>query len=158
MKASAKIFLKTLEKEVLSKSPGLISAAFFRSLVIEALGRKLRKSPFSFLTFPAAVQGLKLMTEISESAKKYPEKLSEKVTTGKLAEQGISGALAGALLYKANGNKAYKGALIGGVAALAAVYASYYFKQKAAKSKFRAGPVLKVVGNSLAGGAKKLAS
>lgn len=159
MKTSAKIFVRTLQKETLSASSRLISAAFLRNLVIDALGRKLKDSRLRFLALPAAVQGLKLLTEVSQLAEKLPKTSPAKVSVSAAAEQGISGALAGALIYKSDGKKAVKGAVIGCAAALAAVYASYYFRQKLSKSRINtASPALKVIGNSLAAGAKKLAS
>lgn len=158
MKTPAKIFLKTLQKETLSASSRLISAAFLRNLLIDALGRKLKNSRLRFLALPAAVQGLKLITEVSQSAVNMPETSPGKVSAGMAAEQGISGALAGALIYKADGKKVVKGAVIGCAAALAAVYASYYLRHKLAKNRIDAGPVLKVIGSSLVSGSKKLAS
>src|SRR5690606_38475665 len=119
---------------------------------------KLKESPLGFLTGPAAVQGLKLITEAAQAAESLPVTPSGKVSVSTAAGQGISGALAGALIYKAEGKKAARGAVIGCAAALAAVYASYYIRQRISKSRMDTGPVLKVIGNSAARGAKKLAS
>lgn len=61
----------------------------------------------------------------------------------------LSGVLAGASIYKAAGGKMGTGALLGGAAALASTFGSYYLRKSTVKSSHIVDPIIGAIEDAL---------
>lgn len=117
---------------------GLGTIAGFRSMTAPALltanfakfhPQGLAGSPLRYLQKPLVATGFKLLAGgelVGDKLPHMPDRIAPPVLLGRL----LSGALVGAALYKANHGRTLSGALLGGVAALAATYGSFWLRQK----------------------------
>ncbi|UOE46478.1 DUF4126 family protein [Mucilaginibacter sp. SMC90] len=114
--------------------------------------KKLQKSPLRFMqsTTVAAVLNVLSVTELI--ADKLPS-TPNRIEPGGVAGRCLSGALAGASIYKAVGGKSLTGALIGGATAIAATYGSYYLRKNIVKANHIADPLIGAAEDALVIGA-----
>ncbi|MVN22065.1 DUF4126 family protein [Mucilaginibacter arboris] len=121
---------------------GLAIVSGMRSLAsISALSGYLSKAPsplltgfpFGFLQKRYVAIGLKALTLAEMAGDKLPDAPDRIVKAG-LIGRGLSGALAGAALYKSRNGSALAGAILGGTVAVAATYGAYYLRKKLVKS------------------------
>lgn len=107
---------------------GAMGPAFASYFVSRQPSEKLRKSPLGFMQKNVTSRYLQTMAAgelVIDKAPGTPNRIAATGITGR----ALSGALAGATIYQAKGEKAWKGALIGGVAAVAAAYAFFYLRK-----------------------------
>lgn len=103
--------------------------------------QKLSGSPLRFLQSDKAKYGFRFLAAGELVGDKLPNAPNRTAAPG-LVGRCLSGALAGAVTYKATGNKAYTGAIIGSFTALASSFGCFYLRRFAvAKSKL-ADPVI----------------
>lgn len=103
--------------------------------------QKLSGSPLGFLKSDKAKYGFRFLAAGEMIGDKLPNTPNRTGAPG-LIGRCLSGALAGAGTYKATGNQAYVGAVIGSFAALTSSFGCFYLRRFAvAKSKL-ADPVI----------------
>jgi uncharacterized membrane protein len=93
---------------------------------------KLRRSPLGFMQKPGTAKFLQTMAAGELVVDKAPG-VGDRIAAAGIAGRALSGALVGATLYQAKGDKAWKGGLIGAVAAVAAAYAFFYLRREAGR-------------------------
>lgn len=94
--------------------------------------RQLKGSPLGFMQRETVMRGLQTMAAGEMVVDKVPG-MKDRIIPGALAGRAAAGGLAGATLYQASGDKAWRGALVGAVAAVAASYAFFYLRKYAGK-------------------------
>jgi uncharacterized membrane protein len=114
--------------------------------------KKLEKSPLRFMQSTTVAAVLKVLSVTELIADKLPS-TPNRIEPGGVAGRTLSGALAGASIYKAVGGKALTGALIGGAAAIAATYGSYYLRKSVVKANHIADPLIGATEDALVIGA-----
>ncbi|QEM10093.1 DUF4126 family protein [Mucilaginibacter rubeus] len=114
--------------------------------------KKLEKSPLRFMQSTTVAAVLKVLSVTELIADKLPS-TPNRIEPAGVAGRGLSGALAGASIYKAVGGKALAGALIGGATAIAATYASYYLRKNIVKANHVADPLIGAAEDALVIGA-----
>ncbi len=65
-----------------------------------------------------------------------------RIATPGLVFRSLSGAVAGASIYKASGGNIYAGALLGGVTAVAATFGSFFLRKAIVKQAHLIDPVI----------------
>ena len=88
----------------------------------------LQGSPLRHLQAGPVAMGLKFLAASEMAGDKLPQ-MPDRTTLPSLVMRTASGALVGAALFTASRDKALTGALIGGLAALAGTYGSFYLRQ-----------------------------
>jgi uncharacterized membrane protein len=94
--------------------------------------RRLKHTPFNFMQSDATVKVLDTLAVGELIGDKMPS-APDRIAPAGLVGRCISGAFAGASIYKASGNNWYTGALLGGATAIAATYASFYLRKNLVK-------------------------
>lgn len=101
----------------------------------------LNNSPLNFMQRKTATAILALLAAAELAGDKNPS-APNRTGAGGLIGRTIAGALAGASIYKAAGHKALTGALIGGVAASAATFASFNARKQVVELTGYADPYI----------------
>ncbi|MFC0518169.1 DUF4126 family protein [Mucilaginibacter angelicae] len=114
--------------------------------------KKLEKSPLRFMQSTTVAAVLKVLSVTELIADKLPS-TPNRIEPAGVAGRCLSGALAGASIYKAVGGKALTGALVGGTAAIAATYGSYYLRKSIVKANHISDPVIGAAEDALVIGA-----
>jgi uncharacterized membrane protein len=114
--------------------------------------KKLEKSPLKFMQSTTVATVLKILSVTELIADKLPSTPNRTAPVG-VAGRCLSGALAGASIYKAIGGKWLTGALIGGATAIAATYGSYYLRKNIVKANHIADPWIGAAEDALVIGA-----
>jgi uncharacterized membrane protein len=114
--------------------------------------KKLGNSPLKFMQSPTVATTLKVLSLSEVIVDKLPTTPNRTEPAG-VAGRCLSGALAGAGIYKAVGGKALTGALIGGAVAIAATYGSYFLRKSATKASRISDPVIGGIEDALVIGA-----
>jgi uncharacterized membrane protein len=118
---------------------GLGTLAGFRSMAAPALlssnlltyhPRVLDGSPLRWLQKPLVAHGLKLLAAGELVGDKLPQ-TPNRTAAPQLLGRTAAGALVGATLYKINHDSQWRGALLGGLAAVVGTYLSFYLRKKA---------------------------
>jgi uncharacterized membrane protein len=112
----------------------------------------LAKSPLSFLQSNAVANGLKFMAIAEFVGDKLPS-APNRIKPVALIGRGISGALAGAGIFKAAGESAVTGALIGGAAAIASTFGSFFLRKATVKGTGIIDPIIGAIEDALVVGA-----
>ncbi|MBT9391547.1 DUF4126 family protein [Hymenobacter sp. NST-14] len=118
---------------------GLGALAGFRSMTAPALlssnlltyhPQALAGSPLGYLQKPWVAHGLKMLAAgemVSDKLPQMPDRISPTALLGRAA----AGALVGATLFKVNHDKTLNGAVLGGLAAVAGSYLSFFLRKQA---------------------------
>ncbi len=110
--------------------------------------KQLETSPLRLMQSTTVAAVLKIVSVTELIADKLPS-TPNRIEPAGVAARCLSGALAGASIYKAVGGKALTGALIGGAAAIAATYASYFLRKNTVKANHIADPVIGAIEDAL---------
>ena len=119
------------------KAFGLSAVAGLRSFTAPAiLSHQLSRAPadalqdsaFKYLQKGPVATGLKLFAASELAGDKVPN-VPDRITLMPLMFRATAGSIVGAAVYLANRDKAVTGALVGGLAAVAATYGGFYFRQ-----------------------------
>ena len=94
----------------------------------QARPKGLVRSPLRFLQNRTVAGVLTGMTALEVVGDKNP-KTGNRTDPDQLAARAASGALVGATLYRARGGRALSGALVGGLGAVAATFASFWLRK-----------------------------
>lgn len=121
-------FCRTIGLGVVTGMRSAMGPAFTSYFVSSDPSTKLRQSPLGFMQRPATSRYLQTMAAGELVVDKAPG-IGNRIAATGITGRALSGALVGATLYQAKGEKAWKGALIGSVAAVAAAYAFFYLRR-----------------------------
>jgi len=136
---------------------GLGVIAGMRSMSAPALAsRYLVKDPsaaleythLAFLQSPQVADVLKWLAAGEMAGDKIPG-IPDRITPPSLFARGLSGALVGAALFKANQGNMGAGALLGSAAAMAGAYGSFYLRKELKHRSGIADPILGVLEDAL---------
>ncbi|MES2277483.1 MAG: DUF4126 family protein [Bacteroidota bacterium] len=103
--------------------------------------KKLQHSPLSFMQSGTTAKVLSVMALGEFVGDKMPSAPNRIATPG-LVFRSLSGAVAGASIYKASGGNIYAGALLGGVTAVAATFGSFFLRKAIVKQAHLIDPVI----------------
>ncbi|AYL95601.1 DUF4126 family protein [Mucilaginibacter celer] len=103
--------------------------------------RHISNSPLNFMQSPTLATVLKI-TAVSELVVDKLPSTPNRIEPAGVAGRGLSGALAGAAIFKAAGGNVWQGAFAGGITAVASTYASYWLRKNFVKSSGIADPVI----------------
>jgi uncharacterized membrane protein len=91
--------------------------------------KQLNDSPLHYLQGSKLATGMKVLAVAELLADKLPQ-APDRIAVPQLVVRAISGAVVGATLSEANGEKKLIGAVLGGLGAVAASYAFFYLRKK----------------------------
>lgn len=101
----------------------------------------LEHSPLRFMQSNKTAIAFKLLAVsefVGDKLPNTPNRTSLPGITGRV----LSGALAGATIYKASGGKAYLGAILGGSAAILSTFGCFYLRKVTVKSTHIIDPII----------------
>lgn len=93
----------------------------------------LAHSPLRLLQKPWVATGLRVLAASEMASDKLPHMPDRTVPVSVLG-RSLAGALSGATLYKANHDRPLVGALLGGAAALAATFGSFWLRKRTSET------------------------
>ena len=114
--------------------------------------KSLEKSPLRFMQSSNVATALKVMA-LSELVMDKLPSTPNRIKPPVLAARCLSGALAGASIFKATGNNAITGALLGGAAAFASTFGSFYLRKGTVSKTKLYDPVIGAIEDALVIGA-----
>jgi uncharacterized membrane protein len=110
--------------------------------------RQLDHSPLKFMQSKNVALVLKVLAVGEVIGDKLPS-TPNRIKPSSIGFRMLSGALAGASVYKAVGGKAAMGALIGSVSALASTFGSFYLRKGAVKASHVMDPLVGAIEDAL---------
>lgn len=113
---------------------------------------KFSKTPLAFMQTKNVSGALKVFAATESVADKMPFTPNRTDAPG-LAVRFLAGALAGASVYRANNGNLYVGVVLGGAAALASTFGSFYLRKAIVKKTKIADPLIGAVEDILIAGA-----
>lgn len=114
--------------------------------------KKLKKSPLNFMQSNGVANALKFAAVgefVMDKLPSTPNRIAPVVLVSRL----ISGVLVGASIYKASGNKPIIGAIIGGTAAVASTFGTFFLRRATGKKLGIFDPIIGAVEDALVVGA-----
>jgi len=108
--------------------------AFTSSYLVKKNSDRLADSPFKWMGSPQVANILKVATLGEMVADQLPG-IGARVAPGPLVGRALSGALCGASICTAEGERAEVGALAGGLSAIGSAYAFYHLRRKLGESQ-----------------------
>ncbi|NSL90360.1 hypothetical protein ECE50_026285 [Chitinophaga sp. Mgbs1] len=129
-KAILPTLLRVLGLGVVSGMRSAMGPAFASQYVNRHPSPSLKRSPLGFMQQEKVMRGLQTVAAGELVVDKVPG-IGDRIAPSGLAGRAIAGGLAGATVYEAKGGQAWKGALIGAAAAVAATYAFFYLRKYA---------------------------
>ena len=114
--------------------------------------KQLAHSPLSFMQSKAVANTLTILSVSELIIDKLPS-TPNRIKSGGVIFRSLSGALAGASIYKAMGNNMLLGAVIGASSAFASTYVSYFLRKSVVKNTHIIDPVIGAVEDVLVIGA-----
>jgi uncharacterized membrane protein len=136
MKTKKEMKIKPASQQHYWKAIGLGAIAGIRSLSAPVLlslelsklsPLQLQGSPLRYLHSGPVATAIKVLAATELAGDKLPQ-MPNRTTLPSLVARTASGALVGAALFTLSRDKALTGALVGGLAALAATYGSFYLR------------------------------
>jgi uncharacterized membrane protein len=112
----------------------------------------LSTSALSFMQSNKAALAFKLMALAEFAGDKMPS-TPNRIEMPGLATRLLSGALAGACVYKAGGGKGYIGAILGGGSAVLSTFGSFYMRKATVKGTHIIDPIIGGIEDALVMGA-----
>lgn len=123
---------KTVSVGALAGLRSASAPAIASQMLAQYKSKKLKNTSVDFMRSKSVATALKIMAVgefVMDKLPGTPNRIKPFLLTGRC----ISGAFAGAVIYKAGGGKAITGALLGGVAAFTSTFASFYLRQGISK-------------------------
>jgi uncharacterized membrane protein len=114
--------------------------------------RSLGNSPLSFMQSENIAKALKVIA-LSELVMDKLPSTPNRIKPAVIGARCLSGALAGASIYKASGGNAIAGAIIGATAAFASTFGSFYLRKGTVKKTRLFDPVIGGIEDALVIGA-----
>jgi uncharacterized membrane protein len=147
-KDMSQTFWKVLGLGVIAGMRSLSAPAIASHYLAKDQSSELEDSPLKFLQSPQVADVLKLLAASEMAGDKVPG-APDRITTASLFARGLSGALVGAALFKANKGNMTAGALLGSAAAVAGTYGSFYLRKELKHLSGIADPILGVLEDAL---------
>lgn len=141
-----------LQSAVLGLLAGLRTTAAPVALTHILSNRKSRTldgTRLSFLHSTTLATAIKVLSVSEVVVDKLPS-TPNRIEPAGVAGRALSGALAGATICKAAGDKTLSGALIGATAAIASTYVGYFLRRSIVKSSGIADPVIGGIEDAIA--------
>ncbi|MEZ2337988.1 DUF4126 family protein [Mucilaginibacter sp. RCC_168] len=110
--------------------------------------KSLEQSNFKFMQSTGVANTLKVMALSELAVDKLPV-TPNRIKPFSVLARSLSGALAGASIYKATGNNAFIGAVIGGSAALVSTFGSFYLRKSVVKASHLVDPIVGAIEDAL---------
>jgi len=126
--------------------------AIANRILSQHYSRQLAHSSLAFMQSDKVATALKIFVIAELIGDKIPSAPDRIKPVGMVA-RCLSGALAGASIYKASGNKALSGALIGSATALASTFGSFLLRKSIVKRTRIFDPIIGVLEDALVIGA-----
>ncbi|HEY0245848.1 MAG TPA: DUF4126 family protein [Mucilaginibacter sp.] len=114
--------------------------------------KSLESSPLSFMQSETVSKALKVIA-LSEIVMDKLPSTPNRIKASVIGARCLSGALAGASIYKASGGNAIAGVLLGATAAFASTFGSFYLRIGATKKSKLFDPVVGAIEDALVIGA-----
>ena len=114
--------------------------------------KRLEKSPLNFMQSKTVANTLTVLS-ISEIVMDKLPSTGNRTAPAGVIFRGLSGALAGASIYKASGNNVLVGSLLGAATAVASTYLSFMLRKSAGKKTSIIDPILGGIEDALVIGA-----
>jgi uncharacterized membrane protein len=112
---------------------------------------ELANSPLKFMQSPVFSNVLKVLAIGELIGDKLPS-TGDRIAPVSIVFRCSAGALAGASIYKANGNNAVKGALIGAAAAFGSTFASFYMRKAVVDTTGIYDPIVGIIEDAIVAG------
>ena len=110
--------------------------------------KNLGHSPLRFMQSKNVAVALKVLALGEIVGDKLPS-APNRIKPAVIGFRILSGALAGASIYKASGNNAVIGALLGGTVAFASTYGSFFLRKSTVKTSHLVDPVIGAIEDAL---------
>jgi uncharacterized membrane protein len=114
--------------------------------------KRLEKSPLDFMQSVKTANILSVMALGEFVGDKMPS-APNRIALPAIILRSISGAVAGANIYKANGGNIYAGAIIGSMTAVAATYGSFYLRKAMVNQSHLIDPIIGSIEDAIVLGA-----
>jgi len=114
--------------------------------------KRLEKSPLRFMQSKTVANALTVLSVTEVVMDKLPS-TGNRTAPGGIIFRGLSGALAGASIYKASGNNVWVGSVIGAASAVASTYLSFIVRKTVGKKTGIIDPILGGIEDALVIGA-----
>ncbi|MDB5111895.1 MAG: putative rane protein [Mucilaginibacter sp.] len=114
--------------------------------------KNLEQSPLNFMQSVNVSKVLKVVALSELVLDKLPS-APNRIKPAVITSRCLSGALAGASIFKASGGKVLTGAVLGAVAAFASTYGSYYLRKSTVKKTKLFDPIIGAIEDALVIGA-----
>ena len=110
--------------------------------------KNLAHSPLKFMQSKAVANALKVLALGEIAGDKLPS-APNRIKPAAISARVLSGTFAGAVIYKAVGGNVILGALLGGTAAFASTFGTFYLRKHLVKSSHIIDPVLGAIEDAL---------
>lgn len=148
----SKPFWQALSLGALSGMRSTAAPAITSHILSHHHSDSLAHTPLSFMQSEKVAGALKLLAATELIGDKIPG-APDRIKPSSVALRSLMGALSGASIYKANGDNAYVGALLGGSAALASTFVSFYLRRSTVKNTTVIDPIIGSLEDALVFGA-----
>lgn len=120
--------LKALGMGAIAGMRALSAPAILSNELQDAPTALLANSPLRYLQKGPVATGLKWLAVTEMAGDKVPNS-PDRIALPQIGVRAISGAVVGATIFTVNNDRPLKGAALGGVAAIAATYATFYLRK-----------------------------
>lgn len=149
MKKDNKLVLQIISFGVISGMRTTFAPAVAAHYLSKKHNAALAKSKLNFIQLPTSAVVTKLLSVAEIIGDKLPN-TPDRIVAPQVIARVASGAFAGAVISSANKDNIAKGILIGGAAALAAAFGTYYLRKYLDKSGLIKEPLTGVLEDALA--------
>ncbi|MVN91922.1 DUF4126 family protein [Mucilaginibacter aquatilis] len=148
----SKPFWQALSLGAIAGSRSMAAPAITSHILSQHKSVAMEHSPLSFMQSDKTATAFKLLAVAEFVGDKMPT-APNRVALPALTGRFLTGALAGASVYKAGGGNAALGALLGGGAAILSTFGSFYLRKATVKSSHILDPLIGGLEDALVVGA-----
>jgi uncharacterized membrane protein len=141
-------FVQTVGVGIIAGMRSVSAPAFVSDHLSQSESEALADSPLKYLGRPRIASMFRIAAAGEMVADKLPI-IPDRILAGSLAGRAASGALCGAALCKAEGQRAADGAIIGGISAVVSAFAFYYLRRSLARTTIVPDALLGVAEDAL---------
>jgi uncharacterized membrane protein len=127
--SNERLFLKAIGMGVIAGMRSMSAPAIVSNYLAHNPSKSIAKTPFRAMGSSRTAGVLKALALGEMVADKLPM-IPARIAPGPLVARGVSGALCGASVFAAEGERPAKGGLAGAVAAIASAYAFYHLRRR----------------------------
>jgi uncharacterized membrane protein len=141
-------FWQTIGLGTLAGMRAMSAPAITSHILSHHHSRNLEGTPLNLMQSEKVALVLKVLAVsefLGDKLPSAPNRINPTALTGRF----LSGALAGASIYKASGNNAMAGALIGGATAAASTFVSFFIRKNTVKRTTIIDPVIGMIEDAL---------